>query len=77
MNGRGEINFLDSSNTVFHHFQSVLDGQIKRLTAEGYDRLPNQARGLTLDDEDKIWQMNIVGKSSASGFQTNHLLLHR
>ena len=62
-NGRADLNL--SENVCFKTFQDSLDGEMKRLAAEGYGVIVKEAEAFTEDQEEKLCTLKLLGDHSA------------
>ena len=62
-NGRADLNLFE--NPCFKTFQDSLDGEMKRLTGEGYGSIVKEAEAFTEEQEEKLWTLKLLGDHSA------------
>ena len=54
------------SQRLFKHFQDCPDAEMKRLTNIGVDSTVKQAEPLREDQEQKLWNLGLLGEDSPS-----------
>lgn len=54
--------FID--RTAFHDFLTTLDGEMKRLNGTGNYLKKNQALPITIQQEDRLWELGLLGDSN-------------
>ena len=59
--GLATLNFLSKERRKFHHFQSVLDLEMKLLVSEGIGCQKCQAKPISPAQECKLWKRGIFG----------------
>ena len=57
--GRPEIDIF--KDEAFASFRSTLDAEMKRLQSQGIGTLKKQAEIITVEEEDQLWEMKILG----------------
>ena len=50
---------------LFKHFQDSLDSEIKRLTCLGVGANVKEAQTFTIEQEERLWNLNLLGNKSA------------
>ena len=65
-NDRQALNIFEDS--YFKHFQGSRDAELKRLTGLGVGANVKQAAAFTEDQEEKLWNLNLLGAHSPSMF---------
>ena len=65
--GRYDLNFLDEKSAVFASCRNALDAQMKRLTAAGVGTTRKEAKPISEEDEQKLWENGIVNYTTAQG----------
>ncbi|MCG7879380.1 MAG: DUF3504 domain-containing protein [Candidatus Thiodiazotropha taylori] len=68
-NGVHDRNFLDSKDPDFAEFCSVLDLRMKDLLQKGYGTTVKQADPLSLEDEEKLWNLSVFGAKDSETLQ--------
>ena len=63
-NGRPGLNVFEEP--TFKHFQDCLDAEMKRLTNIGVGSTVKQAEPLCEDQEQKLWNLGLLGEDSPS-----------
>ena len=64
-NGRPEIAILDASNPTFDITRKTLDAKMKALTSQGIGVSTKSAQPLTIEQEEKLWEIGLFGIHSA------------
>lgn len=62
-NGRPELNIFEDPK--YKHFQDSLDSEMKRLTSLGVGAEVKQAAPISEDEENRLWDMKLLGDQSA------------
>lgn len=62
-NGRPSLNIFE--DCLFKHFQDSLDSEMKQLTSLGVGANVKEAQAFTIEQEDKLWNLNLLGNKSA------------
>ena len=63
-----EVNLFEQAR--FHNFRTVLDSEMKRLNSTGQYIHKKQAEPITVEDENRLWHLGLLGDTSPS------ILLH-
>ena len=66
--GHAEVNLFEQAR--FHNFRTVLDSEMKRLNSTGQYIHKKQAEPITVEDENRLWHLGLLGDTSPS------ILLH-
>ena len=70
-------NFLDTKNPVFSELTTVLDNLFKTLRSSGVGVKAKHTEGITSDEEDKLWETNVLNIDTPLGLLRCKLLLIR
>lgn len=68
-NGIHNRNFLDSKDPDYAEFCSVLDLRMKDLLQKGYGTAVKQADPISVEDEDKLWNLSVFGAKDSQTLQ--------
>lgn len=71
-----EMNFLDHNDDRFARTRKVLDARMKSLVAQGIGTTTRQADPILLEQEDILWEKEVLGSSSAKSVQNTCFSTH-
>lgn len=63
------MNFLDHNDDIFARTRKVLDARMKSLVAQGIGTTTRQADPILPEQEDILWEKEVLGSSSAKSVQ--------
>lgn len=64
------MNFLDHNDDRFARTRKVLDTRMKSLVAQGIGTTTRQADPILPEQEDMLWEKEVLGSSSAKSLNT-------
>ena len=71
--GRAEVNLFEQAR--FHNFCTVLDSEMKRLNSTGQYIHKRQAEPITVEDENCLWDLGLLGDTSPIVLLHTHLCI--